>query len=238
MSAASNRRKRPLMLDLFCGAGGAAVGYDSAGFDVVGVDIAPQPNYPFEFHQGDALSVLGAYINGRTGYAISSIDAIHASPPCQSYSRALRHMALPQPELISEVRGLAERVGLPWVIENVLGAPLPSADTLDGRYGLELCGTQFGLLIARHRLFETSFPVLAPQRPCTHNERNVLNPYNAKSRRRLVGDAKGDMAEIVWRSEMGVPWMNRYEGREAIPPVYTKFIGEQLVAHMDATVAA
>jgi DNA (cytosine-5)-methyltransferase 1 len=233
MSAASKPGSRPRLLDLFCGAGGAARGYQQVGFYVIGVDIVEQPRYAGdEFHRTDAFSVLGAIINGREGPALSELDAIHASPPCQSYSRALRHRSLPQPELLDEVRDLAEQVGLPWIIENVLGAPLPNADTLDGRYGIELCGTQFGLLIARHCLFETSFPVVAPHRPCTHSDRNVLNPYNAKSRRRMIGDAKGDMAEIVWRSEMGVPWMNRYEGREAIPPAYTEFIGTQLMSYL------
>ena len=241
---------KPRLLDLFCGAGGAAVGYHRAGFEVVGVDISPQPRYPFEFVQADALEFVGglspfprpALESSEKGLvpdreipdapAWGGFDAIHASPPCQSYSRALRHMSLPQPELISEAQELLDATGLPYVIENVPGAPLPRADTLDGRYGLELCGTQFGLLIARHRLFEMSFPMVAPHRSCTCSERNVLNPYNAKTRQRMVGDAKGDMAEIVWRAEMGVPWMNRYEGREAVPPAYTEFIGHQLMQHV------
>src|ERR1035437_5315198 len=103
---------KPRLLDLFCGAGGAAMGYSRAGFEVVGVDIEPQPNYPFEFIQCDVMEFpLHAAIFTR------DIDAIHASPPCQSYSRAMRHLAFPQPMLLDETRELLESTGLPYVIE-------------------------------------------------------------------------------------------------------------------------
>src|SRR4051812_30614731 len=112
---------RPRLLDLFCGAGGAAMGYHRAGFDVIRVEIGPQPNYPFEFHQADAMS-----------YSLDGFDAIHASPPCQMYSRALRHMSAPQPMLIDAVKDILAETGLPWVIENVEGSPLPTQSDLFG----------------------------------------------------------------------------------------------------------
>src|SRR5215472_5910436 len=106
--------RRPLLLDLFCGAGGAAMGYHRAGFDVVGVDIAPQPRYPFEFHQADAMT-----------FPLDGFDAIHASPPCQDYSKAMRHLAtVNYPRLIYPIRDRLRATARLWIIENVAGAPL------------------------------------------------------------------------------------------------------------------
>lgn len=181
------------------------MGYHRAGFEVVGVDINPQPRYPFEFHQADALE-----------FPLDGFDVIHASPPCQSYSRALRHLAAPQPMLIEEVR---DRISVaPYVIENVPGAPLPGA--------IMLCGTSFGLRVYRHRLFETSVALLAP--PCDHS-RPAFNPHHAEGRERIYAEyGRGD-PERRWRNAMQVPWMNRHETREAIPPAYTEYIGRQLL---------
>lgn len=165
---------RPVLLDLFCGAGGAAMGYHRAGFDVVGVDVRPQPRYPFRFVQADAVwfASLG----------LTHFTAIHASPPCQDYSKAMRHLSGTYPRLIDPVRELLAASGLPWVIENVLGAPLPAQDDLFGAHGTELCGSMFGLQMAglqvrRHRLFESSFP-MAPPCDCDHS----LPAFNLSAR--------------------------------------------------------
>jgi DNA (cytosine-5)-methyltransferase 1 len=208
------------LLDLFCGAGGAGMGYHRAGFDVVGVDINPQPRYPFEFHQADAMT-----------FPLDGYDVIHASPPCQAYSSHLRHMATPQSMLIDAV---IERLhGHTWVVENVEGAPLPDSDTLFGEHGLMLCGTSFGLRIYRHRLFQTSTPITGAL--CDHRLPHlpVFNPHNADARERMyVEFDRNEHAEARWAREMGVEWMNRHEAREAIPPAYTQHIGEQLLASL------
>src|SRR5574337_20985 len=127
---------KPRLLDLFCCAGGCAMGYHRAGFDVVGVDINPQQRYPFEFHQADAMT-----------FDLSGFDAIHASPPCQAYTvlggrEDLSHY----PDLVDAVRERLQASGKPWIIENVPGAPL--------RDPITLCGAMFGLRRYRHRLFE------------------------------------------------------------------------------------
>jgi DNA (cytosine-5)-methyltransferase 1 len=228
---------KPRLLDLFCGAGGAAMGYSRAGFEVVGVDIKPQPRYPFRFYQGDALEIIGL----ENGYIESwGIDAIHASPPCQAYSVANNiHGRTDHPELIAETRELLEATGLPYVIENVPGAPLRDAVTI--------CGLSVGCNVRRHRLFECNFPVMVP--PCgdhsgdwllvfghTVLERSKQIDRNTPSggprfRRKHVGTDRG-------REAMGIDWMNRDELSEAIPPNYTELIGTQLMAHLNATVAA
>jgi DNA (cytosine-5)-methyltransferase 1 len=132
--------------------GGCSVGYARAGFDVVGVDLKPQKNYPFEFVQADALQYLADH--GQ------EFDAIHASPPCQHYSAATRDVNRENhPDLVAECRELLERSGKPWVIENVMGAPLSG-------FSAVMCGSMFGMKVRRHRLFETSFLMLSP--PCNH----------------------------------------------------------------------
>jgi DNA (cytosine-5)-methyltransferase 1 len=142
------------LLDLFCGAGGAAMGYHRAGFDeIVGVDIEPQPRYPFAFFQGDALEYCAAHG--------SEFDAIHASPPCQAYTRMARGLLESQgrgreyPDLIHATRSALHLAGVVSVIENVPGAPLLGP--------VMLCGSSFGLLVQRHRLFESTVPMLVPQ---------------------------------------------------------------------------
>jgi DNA (cytosine-5)-methyltransferase 1 len=215
---------RPRLLDMFCGAGGCSVGYHRAGFDVVGVDIAPQPNYPFELHQADAMT-----------FPLEGFDAVHASPPCQMYSRALKHMSAPQPMLIDVVRVRLIANGAPWVIENVEGAPLPVQSTLLGQHGVMLCGTAFGMRVFRHRLFETSFEVSGP--PCAHT-RPAMNPHNAKGRELMYEEfGRGD-PEKVWCRDMGIEWMGRYEAREAVPPAFTEHIGRQLLAATELADAA
>ncbi len=147
---------RPRLLDACCCQGGASKGYHDAGFDVVGVDIDPQPRYPFEFHRADVLEVLRA-CDPYPEVLGWRFDAIHASPPCQAHSGTQRIQQNDHPDLIGEMRELLERTGLPYVIENVPGAPL--------RDPVELCGEMFGLRTYRHRLFETNWPLTVPLHP-------------------------------------------------------------------------
>ena len=144
---------RPRLLDLFCGAGGAAMGYQQAGFDVVGVDIAPQPHYPFEFHQADALT-----------YPLDGVDAIHGSPPCQLWANVTTWRGDPadHPDILTPLRTrLLAEAKVPWVLENVPEAPL--------RRDFLLCGSMFGLRVKRHRAFETSWHGFGFAIGCNHN---------------------------------------------------------------------
>ncbi len=221
---------RPRLLDLYCGAGGAAVGYARAGFDVTGVDIAPQPRYPFEFIQADARHFLGGVIadDYRTGPL--PWDAIHASPPCQAYSRMHGSTG---PDLISVTRMLLVASGLPYVIENVPGAPLYNP--------VQLCGSMFGLDVRRHRLFETNWPVLVP--PCTHSyqddKKYDLYRHGEWYRSATVsvfGTGGGKAAEH-WADAMGIDWMTRAALAEAIPPAYTEYIGQALLDQLARSAA-
>lgn len=222
----------PVLLDLFCGAGGAAAGYHNAGFDVFGVDLCPQPRFPFpyRFVQEDAMKVLEeGFVRG---IPLHAFDAIHASPPCQSYSKAMRHFTQGYPELIAPVIAILRETGIAWVVENVIGSDLPSQLRWDGQDGIDeglmLCGSMFGLRVQRHRLFQTSFACPAPGY-CDHSAR-FMNPHNAGARKRwreiLGPDAP---IERTWREEMGVGWMDAAEGRESIPPVYAEHIGRHLL---------
>jgi DNA (cytosine-5)-methyltransferase 1 len=229
--------QRPLLLDLFCGAGGAAMGYHRAGFDVIGVDIKPQPRYPFEFVQADAMT-----------YPLDGHDAIHASPPCQAYSVLRRaNPGADYPELIAPTRERLIAAGVPWVIENVPGAPLA--------YSVELCGSTFGLgaisgdgirmertyrQLRRHRLFETSFPIM--QSPCQHRGEAIgvygggpvgRYTFNNGAKRDPYGRRGGYQGTAVeGREAMGINWMNRAEITQAIPPAYTEHIGHYLLAEL------
>lgn len=213
------------VLDLFCGAGGAAMGYSRAGFEVVGMDIVPQPNYPFEFHQGDALDVLESF-----GSEVAVCDAIHASPPCQfatDYKRRPGYVK-PSSNLIPATRELLQESGLPYVIENVLRAHSHL------RQPVAICGVSLSLDVRRHRLFETNFPLLVPPCSCGNwKEKRFPGATNrAENSRRTV--------EVgVWRipledqlAAMGVDWMTREELSQAIPPSYTELIGHQLMQHL------
>lgn len=219
---------RPRLLDLFCGAGGAAMGYSRAGFEVVGVDIAAQPNYPFEFHQADALAVLST-----TFPHIFSFDAIHASPPCQHYSDLAKRNgnADAWPDLIPEVRRLLEKTGLPYIIENVEGAPLIDP--------VMLCGTQFpGLRVIRHRLFEANFPIAPrsfhPKHPLvfTHDKRKAHYGLLNQDEAFVQVTGGGNCSVKNAREAMGIDWMTKDELNEAIPPAYTEYLGIQLLRHI------
>ena len=214
----------PRMLDLFCGAGGAAMGYHRAGFDVVGVDIAPQPRYPFEFHQADALT-----------YPLDGFDVIHASPPCQGYTRARHIQGREHPQLLDALRERLSASGIPWVMENVNEAPMP--------HYLMLCGTHFGLRVYRHRQFESSHLLLSPGR-CHHPVKllpGYLCVYGAGARETQTGN-RGNHYRRATRAEaraaMGIDWMTRAELSQAIPPAYTEFIGGQLIRSIKATYCA
>lgn len=210
---------RPRLLDLFCGAGGAAVGYHRAGFEVVGVDIADQPNYPFEFIQGDALEMLWAH--GEWGIP-ADFDAVHASPPCQFYagSTAWRGRRENHPDLIAPVQELLRATGLPYVLENVPDARRHL------RHPLLLCGTGLGLPFRRHRYFELAWPWPAMQHPCHHRAADYSFDHGAKQ------------PESVYRDAIGCEWMTVEESRQAIPPAYTELIGTHLMAEVEARAAA
>lgn len=215
---------QPRLLDLFCGAGGATKGYQRAGFYVVGVDIKPQPRYcGDEFIQRDAMEFMDSFWDNAPDWRV---QAVHASPPCQAYSRALKHLADPKPQLVDAVRAIFGAMCIPWVIENVDGAPIPKARTLWGATGFVLCGTAFGLRVERHRLFESNIAIASSE---CHHTRHALNPHNVAGRKRIYAEfGRGD-PEKIWAKEMGVEWMNRHEARESIPPAYTQWIGGKLM---------
>lgn len=211
-----------MMLDLYCGAGGASVGYRKAGFDVVGVDIKPQPNYPFKFHQADALAFLAEHG--------SEYDAIHASPPCQAYTR-IEHLvrakfglyAPKRVDLIAETRTLLQATGKPWIIENVPGAPLINP--------VMLCGLMFGLKVIRHRLFESNVYLVAPAHPShrethTNSFRGMSSFRNGATHICVTGH---NFIVADGRAAMGIDWMTREELTQAIPPTYTEWLGWQLM---------
>ena len=207
---------KPRLLDLFCGAGGAAKGYQRAGFYVVGVDINPQPHYcGDEFYQADALT-----------FPLEGFDAIHASPPCQAYS-ALKNRRVDAGshlDLIPAVRARLHGYDVPWVIENVVGAPL---NTL-----LMLCGSMFDLrssrgYLQRHRWFESNTLIMSPG-PCRH-EGQAIGVYGHGSGG-LFGLRMRTAGADESRELMGMPWATRDGCSQAIPPAYTEYIGAQLIA--------
>jgi DNA (cytosine-5)-methyltransferase 1 len=208
---------RPRLLDLFCGAGGATMGYHRAGFDVVGVDIRPQPNYPFEFVQADALDPPVFW---------DDFDAIHASPPCQAFTMyGNTGLVGDYPDLIAPTRELLQATGLPYVIENVPGAPLENPTVL--------CGTSLGLEVRRHRLFETSWPLIVP--PCAHGqftERKYPGSSDRPNGRTVCNVGEWRVPLERQKQAMGVAWMTLEELSEAIPPAYTELIGHQLMQHL------
>lgn len=213
---------RPLLLDLFCGAGGASVGYDSAGFDVVGVDINPQPNYPYDFIQGDALSIVR--------YLYEDFDAIHASPPCQFATAYKRRPGVAEDavNLIPRTQWELAIAPRPYVIENVEQARPWLHNPI------RLCGSSFGLDVRRHRLFECSFPVL--ERGCDHGWQTPRFPpaTNRTNLRSTVEVGSWRCAHLA-PAAMGIDWMTNDELSQAIPPAFTEFIGAQLLQSISAS---
>lgn len=190
------------------------MGYYRAGFDVVGVDVTPQPRYPFPLWQRDALEFVKRH--GR------HFDAVHASPPCQAHTNAQKIRGNTHPQLIGATRDALAALGVPYVIENVPGAPLIDP--------VELCGAMFDLGTYRHRLFETNFPVAVPDHP-EHVRPNTKMGRTPKPEQMMhvVGNFSG-VAQA--REAMGIDWMTRDGLREAIPPAYTEYIGGQLLAQV------
>lgn len=231
---------KPRLLDLFCCAGGASRGYELAGFEVYGADIKDQPRYPYPFRQVDVLTLDSAGIR-------RDFDAIHASPPCQARTN-LKHMpnAKEHLDLVPQTRALLKATGLPYIIENVVGAPLQEP--------VVLCGTMFGLGIRdaelwRHRLFESNIRIAAPG-PCAHYKRGaeVVGVYGGHVRNRKRAPVIGvyghgpdngkrsrdrgrpDFSLDDAKTAMGIDWMSQAELSQAIPPAYTAHLGAQLMA--------
>jgi DNA (cytosine-5)-methyltransferase 1 len=225
------RSGKPRLLDLFCGAGGCSMGYHLAGFEVVGVDLEPQPHYPLTFIQADALT-----------FPLDGFDVIHASPVCKSYTNCNRPNVQSlisrdaDTRLIAAVRARLQASGKPYIIENVLGAKH------DMQASLLLCGSMFGLPLQRHRLFEIGNTdlYLYPPAPCDHRNATIAIYGHSAWDSSLVGTPRKDgrkrpdsvPVEVAHRA-MGITWMNKSELAQAIPPAYTRYIGEHLLSYLD-----
>jgi len=188
------------------------MGYCRAGFEVVGVDLKPQPNYPFEFIQADAMT-----------FELCGFDAIHASPPCQRYTQlGSRENLSHYPDLVDAVRERLQFIDVPWVIENVPGSPL--------RNPIVLCGAMFGLRTYRHRLFESNLPLIVPSHP-----KHLVRVNRRGENRRKHWDkggfitVTGDVGTYCGLEAMGIDWMTGNELSQAIPPAYTEWIGKLLI---------
>lgn len=220
---------RPRILDLFCGAGGAAMGYHRAGFDVIGIDIDPRQLevYPFP-------SILADATNPPVD--LTTFDAIHASPPCQRYSTATASTGdiTNHPDLLEPTRQLLADSRLPTIIENVEGAPL--------RKDVRLCGSSFNMRVRRHRVFELNrWTAWAPP-ACQHRRQRADGPIvdvtgNAGGRNQTLRPGKPlkYMDETHAREVMGMPWSTRWGCVEAIPPAYTEWLGGALLQHLQTT---
>jgi DNA (cytosine-5)-methyltransferase 1 len=237
-----SRSRKPRLLDLFCGVGGAAVGYHRAGFDVVGVDIRAQGRFPFTFVHGDAMEAIGM---GWEAFSAEHgpFDVIHASPPCQPFTRAGHLMRAQggrtsEPDLVEPTRRWLMLRGLPWVMENVHGSPLD---------GVFLCGSSFGLGVRRHRIFESN--VMLMGYPCQHREQgkpvglygsmgDTVKGIDRATGRAVVGGTTA--ADIpAAQQAIGIDWTSRWsELKLAIPPAFTEHIGRQLMAVIEAMAPA
>lgn len=206
-------------LDLCCGAGGASMGLHRAGFDVTGVDIAPQPHYLFRFVQADALALAVDFIR--------QFDLVWASWPCQAFSSVTpdksRHA-----DLITPGRTLLQAAGVPYILENVVGAPLA--------YSALLCGTMFGLKVYRHRLFESNHLLLAPAH-APHRDQTPHAGRGTVSRKGFISVA-GHISNVIYaRQAMGIDWMARNELSQAIPPAYSEYLARQLRPALERSIA-
>jgi DNA (cytosine-5)-methyltransferase 1 len=218
--------KRLKLLDAFCGAGGASMGYYYAGFAVTGVDIFNQPNYPFTFHQGDGIEFIKEH-----GH---EFDAIAASPPCKVHTSLKVFSGSEHTYLIPDTRDALISAGKPYIIENVVGAPLSNP--------IMLCGSSFDLGVQRHRLFESnvslSAPLCAHERQASLSKKYPVKRYHSGKPKIVMspvigvfgrGQGLGPGEVDMWRAAMGISWMVRDELSQAIPPVYTQYIGSQLM---------
>ena len=210
------------LLDLYCKAGGTSKGYADAGFEVTGIDIKKQKRYPYTFIQADCLEILKDLDYLRT------FDVIAASPPCQTHS-ATRHLRNAQGkstdkvDLIPQTREALVASGVPYVIENVPGAPLINP--------VQYCGSYFGLKVRRHRLFESNFPIIGS--PCKHKEQGRPVGIYGSMRDEIPGGGHTAKTIEQAREAMGIDWMIWGELVEAIPPIYTYEIGKQLILMID-----
>lgn len=204
---------------MYCCGGGAGVGYSRAGFEVVGIDKDPQPHYPFDFIRSDIADLDPDWIE--------SFDAIHASPPCQIHSvTAVLHNNTEHVDLIPQTRAMLVASGKPYVIENVVGAPLI--------FPIMLCGTMFGLRVFRHRLFESNVFMMTPpheiHRGTTNSRRSYSTHANGAD---IISIAGNNFNRLEGMKAMGIDWdMPRHKVAQAIPPAYTEFLGRQLMAHI------
>ena len=207
----------PRVVDLFCGAGGASMGYAKAGYEVVGMDIKHGKRYPFEYIRRDVMTLRPEDLDG--------FDLIHASPPCQTYS-VTKHLRVAQgkstskQDLLAQVRSLLVVSEIPYVIENVKGAPLIDP--------VQLCGSAFGLKVRRHRLFESSMELRGTD--CHHKEQGKPVGIYGSMRDEIPGGGHTAKTMDEAREAMGIDWMIWGELVEAIPPAYTHYIGQQIMS--------
>jgi DNA (cytosine-5)-methyltransferase 1 len=204
---------KPRALDLFCGAGGAAMGLSRAGFEVVGVDLLPQPRYPFEFIEDNALRV-----------PLDGFDFIWASPVCKHFSRVslVSRSRDNWSDLITPIRQRLKEWGGPYIIENVPDAPLIDP--------IELCGRMFGLELYRHRHFESNVELHAPEHPVHRAKVAKLGrPAQPGAYVSVVGNFSG--VEQA-RAAMGIEWMTGTELSQAIPPAFSEYLGRAILAHL------
>jgi hypothetical protein len=207
----------PKVLDLFCGAGGASMGYAKAGYEVVGMDIKHGKRYPFEYIRRDVMTLRPEDLEG--------FDLIHASPPCQTYS-VTKHLRVAQgkstskQDLLAQVRSLLVVSEIPYVIENVKGAPLIDP--------IQLCGSAFGLKVRRHRLFESSMKLRGTD--CHHKEQGKPVGIYGSMRDEIPGGGHTAKTMPEAHEAMGINWMIWGELVEAIPPAYTHYIGQQIMS--------
>jgi DNA (cytosine-5)-methyltransferase 1 len=209
------------LLDLFCGAGGASMGYHRAGFEVEGVDNRPQKNYPFKFYQADAFEFLGEH--GQ------EYDVIHASPPCQAYSVTKSLHKRNHPDMVSDTRALLKKIGKPYIIENVPGSPLQNF--------VILCGSMFpGLRVYRHRHFECNPEIIFPPMCCNHSFPMPASKgqYHTLEKYERITCVGNNFQAKSGRIAMGIDWMTRKELSQAIPPAYTEWIGKELLREIAA----
>lgn len=220
---------KPKVLDLFCSAGGAGYGYHLAGFDVVGVDIVEQKNYPFPFVKADALEYLKTV-------DLAQFSVIHSSPVCKAYTNCNLSPREKHPMQIANVRRALEVTGKPYIIENVLGAKHHM------KASLLLCGSMFGLPVQRHRLFEIGGTDLFiyPPSSCDHRKATIavyghsVWDSSIEGTRRKDGRRRPDSVPVeVGREALGIDWMSQKELAQAVPPAYTRHIGLQLLARIE-----